>query len=444
VIFPDRITSERLGISQLVQRAEDEKAQMEMAAAAGQEKAEPKIDYGKWARFRGPGGNGTSKHTNVPTKWDGEGGENILWKTPLELTGASSPVVWGDKVICTGGANAAGGMAASVYFMDATTGKILWSKEVVTDDGAQGAESIEAFADYSWAAPTPCTDGETIVALFATGDIAGFDFTGKRLWIKHLGIPDMAYGYASSPIFYKDLVIVQWDTNAGSKLIALKSKSGELAWEAKREDVWASWATPIVITVDGKDQIVAAGDPWLMGHDPSEKGKVLWKADVMGGDIAPSPIFTGKHVIAAYSNGAGTVAIDPTQRGDLTDKLVWEDFDGASDMISPATNGKIIAQVTYGELFIRDATSKDGKVLSKFEIGGGTSSSPTIVGDRVYQMSDDGVMYVAKFDEDFKPVSEEPVKSPLGEQAWCSPAFVDGRIFIRGSKHLWCIGEKAK
>ncbi len=164
----------------------------------------------QWPRFRGPGGAGVSAYTNIPTSWNGKTGEGILWKTAVPLKGHNSPVVWGDKVFLSG----ADPNTRQVFCFDAQSGQLLWKGDVPTVP-LPGGEKFEIMEDTGYAAPTVATDGRRVYAIFPTGDVAGFDFNGKRLWHKSLGRPDSSYGYVSSLETYENRVLIEYDQGDG-------------------------------------------------------------------------------------------------------------------------------------------------------------------------------------------------------------------------------------
>jgi hypothetical protein len=219
----------------------------------------------QWPRFRGPGGAGVSAYTNIPTSWNGKTGENILWKSPVPMSGRNSPVVWKDRIFLTG----ADPNVRQVYCYDAKSGQLLWKGDVPT---VSAAAKLEIMEDTGYAACTAATDGRRIYAIFPTGDVAAFDFNGRRLWHKNLGVPDSSYGYASSLETYEKLVLVQYDQGDGtegkSKVIALDGVTGRVAWEAKRT-LPNSWATPVVVQVEGKPQLITLADPNMVAYNPA-------------------------------------------------------------------------------------------------------------------------------------------------------------------------------
>jgi len=393
----------------------------------------------QWPRFRGPGGNGVSAYKNVPTTWDGKTGEGILWKTAIPLPGENSPVVWGDRIFLSGATD----KKREVYCIDAATGKILWQQPVDTPEGT-AAEPPELLEDTGYAAPTLATDGRRVAAIFANADLACFDMAGKRLWARNFGVLKNPYGHATSLDLYHGRVMVQLDqgTDAkpASRLIAIDAATGKTAWETKRP-VPSSWATPILINTGKREEFITIGKPWAIAYDPAS-GKELWRAKVLDGDVAPSPVFAGG-LVFAVNTGAKLAAIRPDGQGDVTESAVaWAAEDGLPDIVSPLSDGKLIW------LFTTDGTCtcyrvKDGSKVYEKEIGEAVNSSPTLVGDKFYVFDEKGVMHLLSTGEEFKELG----KAALGELVRAGPAFLDGRIYIRsatkeGVTNLYAIGKK--
>ena len=398
------------------------------------------IDFGEeppkkgvWPRFRGPGGLGISASTNVPANWNGGTGKGILWKSKVPLPGYNSPIVWGDRVFLSG----ADANVREVYCFDALSGNLLWTGNV-PNLAADGAEPVEPGEDTGFAAPTMVTDGRRVYAIFATGDIGCFDFYGRTVWAGNLGTPDSAYGYASSLAMYRDLLLVQYDQGAiedeKSKLIALNAFLGHTVWETKRP-VPNSWASPIVAEIGNQHQIITCGDPWVIAYDPN--GAELWRAKCVGGDIAPSPIYAGG-LIFAIEPYTKLVAIRPDGRGDVTKThIAWSIEEAIPDICSPVSNGELIFLLTTdGLLGCYKVT--DGTKLWEEDLREDFWASPTILGNRLYLLSHKGVMFIIEVGTEYK----ELARCELGEDCHASPAFVDGRIYIRGLKNLYCIGKK--
>jgi outer membrane protein assembly factor BamB len=402
----------------------------------------PVIDFGEeppkkqvWPRFRGPGGLGLSASENVPANWSAGTGEGILWKTKVPLPGYNSPIVWGDRVFLSG----ADANERVVYCFDALSGKLLWHGNV-PDLALEGAEPVEPGEGTGFAAPTMVTDGRRVYAIFATGDIGCFDFQGRAVWAKNLGPPDSSYGYASSLAMYRDLLLIQYDHGAAedgkSKLIALNVFLGHTVWEQKRP-VPNSWTSPIVAEIGGQHQIITCGDPWVIAYDANDpSGAELWRADCLGTDVAPSPIYAGG-LVFGIEPYARLVAIRPDGRGDVTKTHIpWINEEGAPDICSPVSNGTLIFLLTTDGLLNCHKVT-DGKKLWEEDLREDFIASPTLVGDRLYVLSQKGVMFIIEVDTEYK----ELARCELGENCHASPAFVDGRIYIRGKKNLYCIGN---
>jgi outer membrane protein assembly factor BamB len=414
----------------------------DLAPPGGEQAVAPPLDLPKpeeiakqWPRFRGPGGLGVSAYTNVPAAWNGKTGENILWKTPVPLAGENSPVVWADRVFLSG----ATAEKREVYCFDAADGKLLWQKPVETPVGA-ALEPPEVLEDTGFACPTTATDGRRVVAMFANGDIACFDYAGKRLWARNLGPIKSSYGYASSLNLYRGTVLVLLDQGTpgkmNSSLLALDLGTGKTAWETRRQ-VPNSWATPALVNTGPREELITCARPWVSAYDPAT-GKELWQAKVLDGDIAPSPVFGGG-MIFAVNTGAKLSAIRAGGQGDITaTHLAWTAEDGLPEIVSPLTDGKIVLLVTTDGTLTCYAAA-DGKKLWEKEMDHIFKSSPTLVGDKIYLMTEKGLMFIfAASAEGYKELG----KAELGEEANSSPAYLDGRIYIRGKHNLYCIGKK--
>jgi len=390
----------------------------------------------QWPRFRGPGGAGVSVFSNIPTQWNGETGEGIVWKTAVPLVGHNSPVVWKDRVFCSGATED----KREVYCFDAGSGQLLWTGDVPTTPEVVRAE-LDVMEDTGYSASTTATDGVRIYAIFVTGDIAAFDFNGRRLWHKNLGVPDSAYGYASSLETYQDRVIIQYDQGDGSEgksfLYALDGLTGRVVWKRKREDVPNSWTSPVLVDVEGTLQIVTVTDPWAFANDPVD-GAEIWRAECVSGDVAPSPIYVGG-LIMAIEPYSQMVAIKPTGQGDVTEThIAWRMEEGAPDICCPVGNDTYVFLLEgSGYLMCFDVTN--GEMVYEHDLRDNFMASPSIAAGKLYLLSQEGVMYIGEVGPEYKEVA----KCELGETCHASPAFVDGRIYIRGTEHLYCIGQAA-
>lgn len=400
----------------------------------GMEKAKGKMSVGdfpgideirkNWPGFRGPEGNAIVYHPDVPAEWDGKSNKNICWKIPIPLPGYNSPILWGDRIFLSG----ADKKSQVVYCIDAGTGEIAWQAEL-NDIPGTPAKRPRPTEDTGFAAPTMTTDGQRVFAIFATGDIACLDFSGKRIWVKNLGMPGNHYGHASSLIMYRDLLLVQYDHKTGGHLLALKANTGMLIYDTPR-DVDISWASPIQVNTGTRAEVILSSSPFVISYDPLT-GRELWRVECMSGEVAPSPAYAGGMVYVVNEN-ASLAAI----RLEGTPNVAWEYEDDLSEVASPlATKDFVFMATSYGS--VSCFNSKTGERYWIHDFDHGFYSSPILVGDKVYLMNMKGVMVIFKADKEFQLTGT----CELGEKAVTIPAFSRGRIYIRGEKNLFCIGK---
>jgi outer membrane protein assembly factor BamB len=390
-----------------------------------------------WPSFRGHDGSGHSAFTNIPTQWDVASVENVLWKTEVPLPGNSSAIVWGKRVFLTGATKD----QRQVFCFDADTGQLLWQKDVPGTPESTSKE-VKLNAQTGFAASTAATDGRRVYAIFANGDLAAFDFAGQLRWSHSFGIPVNAYGHASSLALVQNLLIVQLDQGTKaeklSRLIALRADSGQVAWQTPRE-VTNSWPSPIIVQHEGQAQIVTAANPWVSGYSPAD-GKEIWRADRLRGDVGPSPVARQGLLYVANEFPAAS-AIRLGGSGDVTKTHTAFVVDsGLPDTVSPLVTDKYFLLVaSFGTVSCYNAqTGGDPLWEQDFEDANFTSS-PGLVGNLVYLFEQKGKVFVIEpNDEKAKIVAE----SNLGEECSTCPAFQDGRLYIRGNKHLFCIGQK--
>ena len=406
------------------------------AGAAAASAADPPTaeEYrGNWPRFRGFDGGGVAKGV-VPLTFDVKAGTNVVWSVEVPVEGFNSPIVWGDRVFISGGNDT----KCEAMCFDAQSGKLLWRTAVPKLERADD-EKQEAPDQSGMAAPTMATDGRRAYAIFANGDLAAFNFDGSVAWAKHLAIPKNAYGHASSLATWQDRVIVQIDQGEAddklSKIFAFDGASGAIVWEKER-NVGASWATPIVIEAAGKTQLVTLALPWVIAYSPKD-GAELWRAEALDGEVTPSPIFAAG-TLFTISPTHSLQPIRPDGSGDVTQThLGWKAEDGIPDITSPVSNGELVF-IADSSRMVTCYDAKDGKKQWEHELGEECKASPSIVGDKLVLLTTKGTVVAADAAREFHEVS----RSSLGEPVFASPAFAGGRMFVRGMKHLFCIGAK--
>ena len=374
--------------------------------------------------FRGPFGNGVFFQKGTPVEWDAASGKNVIWKSAVPKKGLNSPVIWGNKLFLSG-ANA---QSREVYCFDRNSGKMLWKQPVDKIQGSPAA-APKVTEDTGLAAPSLTTDGNKVYAMFATGDIICFDMDGNRIWARNLGLPDNHYGHASSLVMWKDKVYIQYDTNKSRKLMALNATTGATVWETARKGK-ISWASPLLAEISGKMQVVLSTEPMVAGYD-AESGKELWSVDCMSGEVGPSPAY-GSGLIFAANEYAKLVAIDPVKKA-----KVWDSDEYMPEVASPVSaNGLLFIATSYGVLACYDA--KTGQKYWAKEDGPGYYSSPVIADNKLYTFDTAGKMRVFEVSKTEKILGE----GSAAEKITTTPAFAEGRMYVRTPGFIYCIGKK--
>ena len=382
----------------------------------------PAVDLSTgWPALRGPGNIGVATAESAPIAWDVESGEGILWKAEVPVPGFNSPIVWSNRVFVTGGDEE----GLEVFCYDADSGKELWTAVIESD-----AERPEVSEDTGFAAPTMTTDGERVFAIFATGDLAAFDLDGHRVWQKNLGMPDNPYGMGSSLISDGTRLFVQYDHYENQRVIALDGATGEPVWQTARRHI--SWATPSLIETEFGPQLILNDEEFVTAYDPAT-GKQLWQVACLGGEVAPSPAFNGKDILFVASEYAQATALKLTAG---EPKILWQYDEFLPDITSPlAAEERFYILTSAGDMICLDAQT--GEVLWEQMVDEGFSSSPVLVGDRVYAIDLGGVVKIFEESGEYKEIAS----IEMGEPVYATPAFVGNRIYIRTEWDLYCIGE---
>jgi outer membrane protein assembly factor BamB len=385
-----------------------------------------------WPCWRGPRGDGTCLATNVPTNWDPT---NALWKTELPGTGHASAIVWGDRVFTVTALPTT--QQRLLLCLDRAGGKILWQQTVV-----QGPLE-KLHQENSHASGTPATEGERVFVTFRVGDeivVAAHDFaTGQQLWLVRPGTHAGEWGFSNEPVLYQDKVIVDGDSKGDSFLVALNRIDGQTLWRVSRTRKGISYSAPLIRELAGHTQLIQCGDRSVTSFDPNT-GTQLWTVDGPSEEFVATPVYSEKARLVFVSSSwpkQVLLAIRPAGQGDVTQTHVaWRDSKGAPYVPSLIVAGDLLLSVNNsGVAFGYEAAT--GNVLWQEKLGR-THASPVLVGGLVYFINDDGVVNVIKPGKQFERVAQYQ----LGEPCYASPAISDGQVFLRGFKHLFCIGRK--
>jgi outer membrane protein assembly factor BamB len=432
--------------------------------------AKPAAAKGSWPSFRGPHASGVSEGQNLPDKWDGKTGENILWHTSIPGLAHSSPIVWGNRVFVTSAISSdpkasfrpglyGDGDASKdrsrhrwvVYALDKQSGKILWERVAY-----EGEPMEKRHIKATYANSTPATDGRIVVAWFGSQGLYAYDVNGKPLWKVDLGrldfgaydIPTYEWGSASSPIIWKDLVIVQCDTQTDSFIMALNASTGEKVWKTDRDEI-PSWGTPTVATTSKGEELIANASNFIRGYDP-RTGKELWRLGRSSKITAPTPIFVDDILVVASGRGPERpiFVVKAGARGDLTlpegktssESVMWSKTGRGSYMPTPLIYNGILYVLANNGTF--DAYNlKTGEEIYRQRlpvIGSGFSASPVASDGKIYLSNEDGEIIVIAAGEKFNHIAT----NSMGELLMATPALSDGVMYVRSAGTLFAIGKK--
>lgn len=386
----------------------------------------------QWPRFRGPTGQGIavgSPSTEWPLEWSDT--KNVTWKSQLPGEGNSSPIVWNDRLFLTSAADA--GARRSLHAIDTKSGEIVWTYEL-----PEHAIEPDVRDKNGFASATPVTDGERVIAYFGSGGLICCDMAGKLVWKYETPKFNSLWGSGASPLLYENLVILIHDQNrAPSLAVALDKVTGEVVWSTERSQAMG-WATPVVVRLADRDELLYAGGETLSAYDP-RKGTLLWSLEGPTKEVVPTVVI-GKHLIYSASGRQGpTLAVRPGGSGDVTDShLVWTAVRGGPHVPTPVyVDGKLFVVNDFGITTCVDATT--GEFLWQQRIRDKFSASGVLVGDTILFPSETGVTYLIRASAKYELIGQNTLPDPI----LASPAAIDGRIYLRSGKTLYCF-EKAK
>lgn len=422
-----------------------------------------------WDQWRGPNKNGSVDTGNPPIEWSLE--KNIIWKADLPGKGSSTPIIHGNQIIVLsavktdrvkegaaaqapaadagggrpGGGRGFGGGAAPTNFYqfmvlsyDRKTGVKQWEKTLTEEVPHEGGHRTNTYASSS-----PTTDGKNIYIDFGSRGIYCLDMQGNLKWKKQLGkMRTVAtFGEGSSATIAGDKLIVPWDHEGDSFVVALNADNGDEIWRTARSE-GTCWATPLVVEHKGRTQVITNGKR-VRSYDLAT-GKQIWECGGQVRNPIPSPILDDEHVICMtgyQGNAIRCVSLD--SEGDVTDtkKVLWANNDAAPYVPSATLyKGQLYLNKSNNNI-VSSLDAKTGQVLiSQKRLNGLTDlyASPVAANNHIYFTGRDGTTVVVKHGKDLEVVAT----NPLGETIDGSLAIVGDQIFVRGESHLFCIGRK--
>ena len=413
--------------------------------------------HADWTRFRGPNGSGIStESTAIPLRWSPTA--NVKWKTELPGPGVSCPIVAGDRIYVT--CYSGYGLDRSnpgdqkdlkrhLLCIDRSSGKLLWSKTVepaLPEDPFSGP-GVPA---HGYASHTPVADNDGVYVFFGKTGALAFDRDGKQRWQTNLGKESdpSKWGSASSPILYKNLLIVP-ATAESEALVALDKRTGKEVWRQEAAGFGNSWSTPILVEVDeDRTDLVMSVANEIWGLNP-QTGQLRWFCEGLNNRTINTSVVVDDGVMYAIGGQRGkSVAIRVGGKGNVTKShVVWTGSD-TSSFSSPIVRDGRMYSISGSIATVIDV--KTGERLDRFRLKGGRSggggrmggdySSPIMVGDKLLYLSTAGDMFVLSTGDKVEQVAVNRVTED-GEQFAATPAVSHGELFIRSNKHLYCIAS---
>ncbi len=399
--------------------------------AAGPNLLAPLAAQGDWPWWRGPDRNGVSPDRDAVTKWSGK--ENVVWATSVPGRGHSSPIVVGKRVFLTTAEDAT--QKQLILAFDRQTGASLWSTL------AHQGNFTRKYPKNTHASATQACDGGRLFSVFINADglhVTATDLDGKQLWQTRAGDFQSLHGYGSSPVLFKNFVIVSGDNVKSCYLTALDAQSGKIAWHTERKVVgkYGNYGTPVLAFLNNKAQLLQAGLGQTVSYDPAT-GSLLWScagpAEVTANTLAfnatmvfSSGGFPEKELRAIRADGTGVVT---------KTHLAWKADKGITYVPSPLYHAGLLYMVNDGGITTCfDAES--GKQIWQERLQGSFSSSPVMVGDLIYATSEAGQTSIFKAARKFELVGTNAVQEPV----MSTPAICGGQIFLRTTTKLYCLG----
>ena len=404
----------------------------------------PRAGADNWPHWRGDGGNGVSLSASPPVEWSDT--KNVRWKVAVPGRGSGSPVIWEDRVFVVTAVNPSepdssdlfdGTLRFELHCYNRADGDLLWRRVAIETKPYGGTHSTNGFASAS-----PCTDGRHVYSHFGSQGTYCYTLDGEKVWQRDLG--DMTtragFGEGSSPTLAGDKLLVPWDGEGPSFLFALDKRTGDTIWETPRDEP-TCWATPLVVDAGGRQQVVLNGDTCARAYD-LESGEELWRC---GGQaerpVASAVAGSGLVFVGSGHRGAYLGAFSLDGRGDIagTEHVVWSKGRDTPDLASLVFSGGRLyfTKAKTGLLSCVDAATGEPHYQTKRTGLTTLYASPVAAGGHVYLTDRGGKTVVIKDSEDFQIVATNTV----GETVDATPAPVDGELFIRGEKHLFCIAE---
>jgi outer membrane protein assembly factor BamB len=398
-----------------------------------------------WPQWRGPHMTGVSTTATPPVEWSES--KNIRWKLPIPGRGSASPVVWGDTVFLLSAVSESGATAPGVLHkfvvmaIDRTTGDVVWERTAREDAPHEGTHRENG----TYASSSAVTDGEHVIASFESRGLHAYDMNGTLVWQKDLGDKRMRneFGEGTTPALFGNHLVVVWDHQGQSFIVALDKRTGEELWRRDRDEI-DSWFTPLIVDVNGRPQVVTGAMNRIQSYDLAT-GDVVWHTAGLTMNPIPSPVAAdGLVVLMSGYRGNSLKAIRLNDaKGDITgtDAIAWTYERDTPYVPSPLLYEGILYMLksNNGILSVFDAkTGTPHYLTQRLDAVPNVFASPVGAAGRVYIPGREGSTVVLTHG----PSLEVLAVNALDDGFDASPALVDGEIYLRGYRHLYCIAEK--
>jgi len=404
-----------------------------------------------WPTWRGPSGQGIAFGAQPPLTWSDQ--QNIKWKTRIPGLGLSTPVIWQDRVFLLTAIESDGPAPAAwagsgptptqpyefaVLALERSSGKVLWQKTARKEVPHEGKHATASYASAS-----PVTDGRHLWVPFGSRGYYCYDMDGNLIWEKDLGDmrTRMSFGEGSSPAIAGNLLLIVWDHEAQSYIVALDKNTGAEVWRKDRDER-SSWSTPLIVEVDGKLQAIVAATTRTRSYDVAS-GDVVWEAAGLTGNVIPTPV-TGHGMVYLMSGfrGNSIQAIKLSAKGDVTDTpdIVWSLRHSAPYAPSPVLSGDRLFATKSNDAYLSCLNALTGEFHFRDQpLPGvrGIYASPIAANGYLYVVGREGTIMVLKDSTTFEVVAN----NTLSDRIDASPVALDKELFLRGHKYLYCISE---
>ncbi len=398
-----------------------------------------------WTHYRGSNLDGISNVENVPIKWEGD--SNIVWKTDIHGKGWSSPIVFDDQIWLTTATEEGDELYA--ICLDFKTGEVLMDINVFSPDSVYRKHAVN-----SYATPTPCIEKDFVYIHFGRyGTTCLNTADGSTVWKRTDLECEHIQGPGSSPIIYKELLILHLEGIDVQYIIALDKSNGKTVWRTERpkkiydplEPIGKkAYITPLIVNVDGKDQLISNGAAVCIAYEP-DTGKEIWRF-VKGVDSTIAMPFSEDGIVYFYtgfnvpdegSKYAELIAVDPTGHGDVgLTNILWRIETPVLQLLTPVIKDGLIYTIdSKSRMMCIDA--KTGQTLWSERVKGKYNSSPVYASGHLYFSSTRGDVIVIKEGREANIVAENKLEGEI----WATPAILRNSLLIRTSKYLYKIGE---